>query len=108
MILRRVRLLALACVLLSSCRAQEPGAGVYYRTDVLSAAQADSLELRVAQSPFRVQRVSGKRYGTGVTWGEVQLARGADNAAELARLTAWLRRQPGVVAVGRDSTALAR
>jgi len=61
----------------------------------------------LAAAPFRVQRVSAKQYGTGVTWGEAQLARGADSATELTRLTDWMRRQAGVVAVGRDSAALA-
>ena len=72
------------------------------------AAQVDSLELRIAETPFRVQHVSAKQYGNGATWGEVQLARGADGAAELARLTTWMRRKPGVAAAGRDSQALAR
>jgi hypothetical protein len=106
MLPRHLRVIALASIVLSSCRAEAPGAGVYYRTGVLSAAQSDSLQELFAAAPFRVQRVSAKQYGTGVTWGEVQLARGADSAAELIRLTTWMRRQPGVVAVGRDSATL--
>src|SRR5687767_14286542 len=105
MLPRRFGVIALASVVLASCRAQEPGAGVYYRTSVLSAGQLDSLQERIAAAPFRVRRVSAKQYGTGVTRGEVQLARGADGAAELARLSSWMRRQRGVVAVGRDSAA---
>jgi hypothetical protein len=106
MLLRQFSVIALAGGALSSCRTEDPGAGVYYRTTALSAAQAESLQGRLAEAPFRVERVSAKQYGTGVTWGEVQLARGADSAAELMRLSAWMRRQPGVVAVGRDSQAL--
>jgi len=107
MLVLRLLLPTLATVVLSSCRAAEPGAGVYYRTGALSTAQADSLEQVFAEAPFQVQRVAAKRYGTGVTWGEIQLVRGADSAAELARLATWLRRQPGVAAVGSDSAALA-
>jgi hypothetical protein len=105
LILRRL-LPALATVVLSSCRATEPGASIYYRTGALTDAQADSLEQVFAEAPFHVQRVAAKRYGTGVTWGEIQLVHGADSAAELARLATWMRGQPGVAAVGSDSSGL--
>jgi hypothetical protein len=98
----------LAALVLASCRSEAAGAGVYFQTRALTDAQADSLELALAAAPFRVRAVSGKRIPGGPERGEVRLTRGADGPAELDRLSAWLRRQPGILVVGRDSASVFR
>jgi hypothetical protein len=107
-VIRCRRIIALAPVLLASCRAEAAGAGVYFQTRPLTEAQADSLEQALAAAPFRVRAVSGKRIPGGPERGEVRLTRGADSPGELDRLSEWMRRQPRILVVGRDSASVFR
>ena len=99
---------AVAALALAACHSDEPGAAVYFHARGLSDAQVDSLERVFAEAPFVVNRVSGQRIPGGPWHGEVRLVRGADGPAELDHLSDWLRRQPGMVAVGVDSAVVFR
>jgi len=99
---------ALVALTAAGCHGHEAGAGVYFHARGLSEAEADSLERVFAEAPFLVKRVSGTRIPGGPWRGEVRLVRGADDSVALDHLSDWLRRQPGIVAVGTDSAVVFR
>jgi hypothetical protein len=102
---RRLTVALISC-LLAGCTSDERGATVYYRTASLGDAQFDSLQLVIAEAPFRVKAVGGERIPHGPARGGIQLVRGSDDSVALDRLVTWLRRQPGIVAAGRDSATV--